>query len=85
MTRAYAVVVRRAPANWSADCPDLPGCVATGRTVDETLRRMRSALALHIDGLGAQGATVPRPRTSLSTLVRRHGDDALYTTVLVAA
>lgn len=85
MSRAYAVVVRRAPANWSADCPDLPGCVATGRTVDETLRRMRSALALHIDGLGASGAAVPRPRTRLSTLVRRHGDDALYTTVLVAA
>ena len=36
MRRAYAVVVRRVARNFSADCPDLLGCVATGRTLDET-------------------------------------------------
>jgi len=62
MTRAYAVVVRRAERNYSADCPDVPGCVATGRAVDEALRRMRSALALHIRGLREAGLAVPRHR-----------------------
>ncbi|MCW5889769.1 MAG: hypothetical protein KIT14_04385 [bacterium] len=48
-------------------------------------QRRAAAVVLHIDGLGAAGVAVPRPRTRLSTQVRRHGDDALYTTVLVAA
>src|SRR2546425_905260 len=61
MRRAYAVVVRRVARNFSADCPDLPGCVATGRTLDETLRRMRSAIAfLRLQGerRGAAGGLV---------------------------
>src|SRR5438309_10631600 len=58
MRRAYAVVVRRVARNFSADCPDLPGCVATGRTLDETLRRMRSAIEFHIEGLRLEGHRV---------------------------
>ena len=85
MTRAYAVVVRRAERNYSADCPDVPGCVATGRTVDEALRRMRSALALHIRGLREAGLAVPRPATPLTKLVRRGGHEQVYTIVRVAA
>jgi predicted RNase H-like HicB family nuclease len=85
MKRAYAIVVRRAKRNYSADCPDLPGCVATGRTVDETLRRMRSAIRLHIDGLRAERLPVPRPTTSLARLVRARGVDEIYAVVQVAA
>lgn len=85
MKRAYAIVVRRANKNYSADCPDLPGCVATGRTIDETLRRMRSAMSFHVDGLRASRMPVPRPTTKLSTLVREHGPDQIYTVVQVAA
>lgn len=85
MKRAYAIVVRRADRNYSADCPDLPGCVATGRTVDETLRRMRSAIALHIDALRSRQLPVPRPATKLTTLVRERGAEQIYTVVQVAA
>jgi predicted RNase H-like HicB family nuclease len=85
MKRAYAIVVRRAKANYSADCPDLPGCVATGRTIDETLRRMRSALRFHIDGLRAQRLPVPRPATKLSTLVRERGVGHIYAVLQIAA
>jgi predicted RNase H-like HicB family nuclease len=85
MKRAYAIVVRRAKTNYSADCPDLPGCVATGRTIDEALRRMRSAMRFHIDGLRAQRLPVPRPTTKLSTLVRERGAEQIYTLVQIAA
>jgi len=59
--------------------------VATGRTVDETLRRMRSALRFHIDGLRARRLPVPRPTTKLSALVRERGVEQIYTVVQVAA
>jgi len=84
MRRAYAVVVRRVARNFSADCPDLPGCVATGRTLDETLRRMRSAIVFHIEGLRLEGQRIPRPRTSLASVVRQRGAEQLYTMLSVA-
>ena len=85
MKRGYAVVLRRAAKNSSADCPDLPGCVATGRTLDATLRRMRSAMTMHLEGLRADKLKVPPPRTRLSALVRRQGDEHVYAVVRVAA
>lgn len=40
----YLVIVEKAPSNFSAYSPDVPGCVATGKTIDETLREMKEAL-----------------------------------------
>lgn len=50
-----------APSNYSAWSPDLPGCVATGATVEETEREMRAAIAFHVEGLAEDGAPVPEP------------------------
>ena len=58
----YLVAIERAPANFSAYSPDVPGCVATGRTVEGTLAEFRAALAFHLEGLAADGADLPRPR-----------------------
>ena len=85
MTLSYAVVIRRARKNFCVGCPDVPGCIATGRTVDEAIRRMRSALAFHIEGLRSAGERVPRSKTSLATLVRREGGEQIYTVLRVAA
>jgi len=49
------------PSNYSAWSPDLPGCVATGTTVDETEARMREAIALHLEGLAEDGCPLPDP------------------------
>ncbi len=49
------------PSNYSAWSPDLPGCVATGATVDEAIAAMRDAIALHVEGLLADGAPLPEP------------------------
>jgi predicted RNase H-like HicB family nuclease len=85
MYRSYAVVVRKMTRNYSADCPDVPGCVATGRTIDETLRRMRSALRMHLRGLRADGQGPPPAVTPLSWVVRRDKSAEIYTVIRVAA
>ena len=57
----YAVVLEKAGANYSAYVPDLPGCVATGRTLAVVEKRIREAVTLHIEGMLEDGAEVPRP------------------------
>jgi predicted RNase H-like HicB family nuclease len=64
MSRSYLVVIERGERNFSAYVPDLPGCIATGRTREQTVERMREAVALHIEGLRADGDPVPEPVTS---------------------
>lgn len=64
----YLVIIEKAENNYAAYSPDLPGCVATGDTKDETLRRMREAIALHLDGLRQDGLPVPPASTSAEYL-----------------
>ena len=60
----YAVVIEKAENNYSAYVPDLPGCVATGKTKGDVTRNVREAIAFHIEGLREDGLPVPEPRTS---------------------
>ena len=64
----YAVVIEKADGNYSAYVPDLPGCVATGDTVDVVEQEIRAAIRFHIDGLKADGLPVPGP-TSIAEYV----------------
>jgi predicted RNase H-like HicB family nuclease len=57
----YAIVIERANDNFSAYAPDLPGCVATGATLEETEQAIREAIEFHIEGLREDGAPVPPP------------------------
>ena len=57
----YAIVIEKADGNYSAYVPDLPGCVATGASVEETEREMRDAIRFHIDGLKEDGQPIPKP------------------------
>jgi predicted RNase H-like HicB family nuclease len=59
----YGVVIEKAESNYSAYVPDLPGCIATGETVEETERGIREAIRFHIDGLRRAGLSVPSPTT----------------------
>ncbi|WP_295404509.1 type II toxin-antitoxin system HicB family antitoxin [uncultured Thiocystis sp.] len=59
----YAIVIERAGDNYSAYAPDLPGCVATGRSVEETEREMRDAIAFHLEGLREDGLPPPIPES----------------------
>ena len=57
----YAIGIEQAAANYSACVPDLPGCVATGSTVQEAETQIREAIAFHLDGLREDRAPVPPP------------------------
>ena len=55
----YAIVIERTENNFSAYVPDLPGCVATGATVEETEAAIRDAIAFHIEGMLEDGLPIP--------------------------
>ena len=57
----YAVVIEKAEGNYSAYVPDLPGCIATGSTVQEVESELREAIAFHIEGMREDGTPVPEP------------------------
>lgn len=57
----YAIVIEKADGNLSAYVPDLPGCVATGATLEEVEGQIREAIEFHIDGLREDGEPVPPP------------------------
>ena len=50
----------------SAYVPDLPGCITTGRTVEEIERNMAEAIELHLEGLRASGEAVPEPQAAVT-------------------
>ena len=66
--KKYAIVVERAERNYAAYVPDLPGCVATGETVQETERLLREAIELHVAGLREDGLPVPEPSSVVDYL-----------------
>ena len=64
----YLIVIEKSKTGYSAYSPDLPGCVATGRTRSAVEKTMRSAIEFHLEGLREEGEKVPSPR-SYSTYV----------------
>ena len=64
----YLVVLERAEKNWSAYSPDVPGCIATGRTPEETTKRYQKALRLHLQGLQEDGLPTPAPAARAVTV-----------------
>ena len=55
----YAIVIEAAGANYSAYVPDLPGCVATGATIEEAEQEIREAIQFHLEGLRADNLPIP--------------------------
>ena len=56
----FLIVIEHAKKNFSAYSPDLPGCVATGRTLKEAEKNMYGAVKMHVQGLIEDGVAVPR-------------------------
>ena len=61
----YAVVIEAAGANFSAYVPDLPGCIATGQTIEETESEIRSAIQFHLQGMKEDGQPIPEPSSAV--------------------
>lgn len=56
----YVILIEGGPpSNYSAWSPDLPGCAATGNTLEEVEAEMRDAIAFHLEGLAEDGDPIP--------------------------
>jgi predicted RNase H-like HicB family nuclease len=61
MSQRYAVIFEQAESNWAAYVPDLPGCITTGKTLEETERNIREAIQGHLQTLREFGDPLPAP------------------------
>jgi predicted RNase H-like HicB family nuclease len=57
----YAMIIEKGERNYSAYLPDLPGCIATGKTLEEIRERMSKAIDMHLRGLREDGLPIPEP------------------------
>ena len=64
MSQRYAVIFEQAESNWAAYVPDLPGCITTGKNLEETERNIREAIQGHLQTLREFGEPVPRPTSA---------------------
>jgi len=61
----YAIVIEKGENNYAAYVPDLPGCVATGTTIEETENEIREAIDLHLRGMREDGLPIPEPSSTV--------------------
>jgi predicted RNase H-like HicB family nuclease len=66
--KRYAIVIEKGTTNYGAYVPDLPGCVATAATVEETERLLREAIQLHLAGMLEDGTPIPEPSSVVDYL-----------------
>lgn len=59
----FLIVIEKANGNFSAYSPDLPGCVATGKTREQVTRNMREAIEMHVRGLLEDKSPVPKSQS----------------------
>ena len=72
MKLTYAVVFERAPNNYAAYVPELPGCISTGKDWDEMQWMIREAIEFHIEALIEDGDPVPEPTMSIRDAMEYH-------------
>jgi len=57
----YIVLYEKSSTGYGAYAPDLPGCAATGRTIEETRERMTKAMEMHLAAMREDGDPIPEP------------------------
>ncbi len=65
----YLIVIEKARGNYSAYVPDLPGCVTTGKTMDEIQHNIQEAIELHLEGMCRSGEPIPEPAETMTEFV----------------
>jgi predicted RNase H-like HicB family nuclease len=79
----YVVMIRRTPTGYSADVPDLPGCVAAAKSLNGLRRLVAEAIALHLELMSKSGETIPEPRQSIDFAIDPEAIEELCTGVEV--
>jgi predicted RNase H-like HicB family nuclease len=57
----YMVVIEKGESSYGAHVPDLPGCMAVGKTREEVLNLIKEAIELHVESLRESGERIPLP------------------------
>jgi predicted RNase H-like HicB family nuclease len=57
----YVIFAYKTNTGYSAHCPDVDGCVATGDTREECVQNMAEALEFHFEGMQEDGEPIPQP------------------------
>lgn len=60
----YLVVIEKAKSGFSAYSPDIPGCIASGKTRKVVEKRMKEAIQFHLEGLKELGEKKPKPTSA---------------------
>jgi predicted RNase H-like HicB family nuclease len=81
----YLVMIRRTPTGYSVDVPDLPGCVATGGTVEHARQMIAEAIEMHLDAMKEHGESIPAPAAAVSFAVDENSAEEFCTWVEVEA
>jgi predicted RNase H-like HicB family nuclease len=68
MQYSYTVLIEKSANNYGAWAPDLPGCITTGPTVEETIANMREAIEFHLEEMREDGDPIPEPRTAAAVI-----------------
>jgi predicted RNase H-like HicB family nuclease len=55
----FLVIIEPGSRNYSAYVPDLPGCIATGKTLEEVKNNMRQAISMHLEGMMEENEPIP--------------------------
>jgi predicted RNase H-like HicB family nuclease len=64
----YLIIIEPTATGYSAYSPDVPGCITTGPTKEETEKNMREAIEFHLEGMRVEGLELPQPGTEASLI-----------------
>ena len=78
----FVVVIEKADNNYSAYLPDVPGCISTGYTIEETIQNIKDALEFHLEGMAEEKLSMPKIQTLEKHL--NNGDILLDDDVIIA-
>lgn len=59
----FVVLYEKGTTGYGAYLPDLPGCVAVGKTLPEVKQLIREAVELHLKAMREDGDAIPEPTT----------------------
>jgi predicted RNase H-like HicB family nuclease len=69
----YAIVIEKGPTSYGAYVPDLPGCVAVGKSASEVRKLIAEAMAMHLEGMREDGVPIPKPSSKCEYVEIRLG------------
>ncbi len=79
----YVVIIRRTGTGYSVDVPDLPGCIATGTTIEQARQMISEAIEMHLEMMQQSGDVIPTPTDTYQFAIDDEASEELCTWVEV--